>query len=109
MVLVDCIETWCNKNNIDKSALTKWEWKVDNRKVDEKIKILPNNLSVKYHKNVSQQKKPSETLISIQNEFVVTPIDKTNGNFYTLLLIKELGSDQNTTSINKTYIRMNKN
>ena len=58
---------------------------------------------------MSQQKKPPETLISIQNEFVVTPTDKTNGNVYTLLLIKELGSDQNTSSINKTYIQMNKN
>ena len=28
--------------------------------------------------------------------------------FYTLVLIKELGLDQNTTSINKTYIQVNK-
>ena len=58
-----------------------------------------------------QQKESLCTLNNPYNEFVVTPIDKANGNvaftcqqLYPLVLIKKLGLDQNTTSTNKTYI-----
>ena len=89
--LNDCIGTWCDKHCIDKSAVTEWKYKVIS-KADEKIKILPNNTSGKdVYEYVLQQKEP----INIHNEFVVTPIDKANGNvaftylrFYALVLIK---------------------
>ena len=93
--LNDCIDTWCDKHCIDKSAVTEWKYKVIS-KADEKIKILSNNTSGKdVYEYVLQQKEPLNTLINIHNEFVVTPIDKANGNvaftclrFYALVLIK---------------------
>lgn len=49
------------------------------------------------------------------NEFLVTSIDKANGNvafiwqwFYVLVLIRDFGLEQNTTSLNKNYIQVNK-
>lgn len=49
---------------------------------------------------------PLNTLKNIHNEHTVTPIYKTNRNvsficlqFYTFVLIKELGLNQNTTSL----------
>ena len=74
----------------------------------KKINALStNNASVKYHKNVLQQREPLNNSNDIHNEFVATQIDKANGIYayiclvcYGLNLIKELGLDQNTNSIN---------
>ena len=48
-------------------------------------------------------------------EFAIIPIDEANDNvaficrqFYALLLLKELGLEQNRTSINQIYIQVNK-
>ena len=53
----NCIDdTWCNKDVIYKSVLTEWKYKVIS-KVDGKIGILSTkNTSLKYYKNVFQQK-----------------------------------------------------
>ena len=37
--LNDCVDTWCNKHEIDNSILTDWKYEVI-RKFDEKIQIL---------------------------------------------------------------------
>ena len=54
-----------------------------------------------------------DTLNNIPNNFFVTPLVKVKvtcicQRFYALVLTKELGFDQNKTSINKTYIQVNK-
>ena len=67
--LNDCIDTWCSKHGINKSVLMEWKDRVIDS-VDEKIKsksVLPQNNSL-------------NTLSDIQNQFVVNPIYKGNGN-----------------------------
>ena len=49
-------------------------------KVNEKIKILLNNTSGKYYKNMLQQREPLYSLNNNNIEFVVTPVDKANGD-----------------------------
>ena len=54
-----------------------------------------------------------DTLNNIPNNFFVTPLVKVKvtcicQHFYALVLTKELGFDQNKTSINKTYVQVNK-
>ena len=79
------------------------------------MKILSNNLSGKYYKNVVQQKEPLHTLNNMRIEFVVTLINKANDNvalicqqFYVPFFVKELSLNQNATSTNETYIQVNK-
>ena len=57
---------------------------------------------------------PFYTFKNVNNEFVVTPISKANGNFaficqilHVLVLINKLGLYQNTSSTNKTYMQVN--
>ena len=59
--------------------------------------MLPNNNSVKYYKNLLEQKDPLDTLNNIRNEFVVIPTDRANGNdgfnsqrFYALFIKKRI-------------------
>ena len=54
---------------------------------------------------------PFNTLIDIDNQFVVTPVNKADRNnaficqqFYALVLIKEVGLDHNNAVTNKTCI-----
>ena len=66
----------CNKHVVDESALPEWKYKIITN-ANEKINILSTrNISVKYYKNVLQQKEQFNTLTNIHNDFVVTPIDK---------------------------------
>ena len=44
------------------------------------MKIVSNNSFGKYYKNLFQQKEPLHTLNNIRIEFVVTLINKANGN-----------------------------
>ena len=61
------------------------------------------------------QKKETLDILNDIHEYFVAPIDKTHSNvafffwqsFYALVLIKELGLDQHTTSLYKTYIQIN--
>ena len=66
---------------------------------------------MKFHNRILQQSNPLNTFNDIHSQFVVTPIDKANGNvalicqrFYALVLIKERGLVLNKTGTNKTYI-----
>ena len=112
--LSDCIDTRCNENGIDKSVLLQWKVNVI-YKVGEKMKMLSNKTSSKFHKSVLEQNNPLNILNDIHNQFVVTPIDKVNGNvaficqqFYALVLVEELGLDHNNTGTSKTYIPVHK-
>lgn len=65
-------------------------------KVNEQVISKNEKTSVKCCKNVLQQKKPSDTLNNIHNEFVAMPLEKANGDFvficqqfYTFDLIKK--------------------
>ena len=62
--LADGIDEWGNKQGVNKYIFTERNCKVI-RMVDEKIKILFNNVSIKYCKNMLHQKKPSHTIILI--------------------------------------------
>ena len=92
------------------------EWKVKViDKFDEKLKTLSYKTFLKFHKSVFQQNNPLYSLNGIQDQFVVTTVDKANGNvaficqqFDALFLIKELDSDLNNTGTNKTYIPVHK-
>ena len=69
--LTDCIDTWSSKHGVDESVLTEWKQKAI-IKIDKKINIVSNNnTSVKYYKNVFQQKEPLNNLNNIHSEFVV--------------------------------------
>ena len=46
-----------NEHGVDKFFLAEWKYKVIGNG-DEKIKILSNNIPVKYYKIVLQQKEP---------------------------------------------------
>ena len=74
-------------------------------KVDNRIKSLSSNL--KYHKvNVSLSNEEVKSCLSeLQSKYVITPIDKANGNiafickrYYALTIVKELGLDSDTGS-----------
>ena len=49
-------------------------------KVDGKIKTVTNKSTSKFRKSAFQQGNPLDSLTDIHNQFVVTPIDKDNGN-----------------------------
>ena len=77
------------------------------------MKTLSNNSSCKYYKNVLHQKGPLHTLNDICIEFVVTLINKANGNVALCsvlcsFFIKELPLNQNATSTIKTYLQVKK-
>ena len=84
-------------------------------KGNEKI-TLANKISSKFHESELLQNNLLNTLNDIHNQFVVTPIDKANGNvaficqrLYALVLIKELGFlDHNNTGTNNTHIPVHK-
>ena len=94
--LDNCISKWCNKKSLPIDILRDWKHAVL-KKVDNRIKSL--SLNLKYHKvNVSFScEEVKSCLLDLQSKYVITPIDKTNGNFaficklyYALVIVKEL-------------------
>ena len=102
--LDNCISKWCNKKGLPIDILKDWKYAVL-EKVDNRIKSLSSNL--KYHKvNVSLSNEEVKSCLSeLQSKYVITPIDKANGNiafickrYYALTIVKELGLDSDTGS-----------
>ena len=92
-----------------------WKGKIKVDKVDEKMKILCNKTSLKFHKSLNQQNSSLNILNDIQNQFVATPIDKANENvslicqqFYVLIIIKKLDLDHTNSGRNNTCIPVHK-
>ena len=84
--LTDCIKECQNKHGINnKYIFTERKYKVI-RRVAEKIKILFHNVSVKYCKNMLQQKKLRDILNHINSEFVVTMLHLFTNNVTLLSL-----------------------
>ena len=77
--LDNCISKWCNKKGLPIDILKDWKHAVL-EKVDNRIKSLSSNL--KYHKvNVSLSNEEVKSCLSeLQSKYVITPIDKANGN-----------------------------
>ena len=112
-VLNDCIDKWCNRDEVDKSVLTKWTSKFISN-IDEKTIYCLETTHLLNSIKMWLQQKETDILNDIHNEYFAAPIDKAHSNFafawqsfYALVLIKELGLDQHTTSISKTYIQIN--
>ena len=102
--LDNCISKWCNKKGLPIDILKDWKHAVL-EKVDNRIKSLSSNL--KYHKvNVSLSNEEVKSCLSeLQSKYVITPIDKANGNiafickrYYALIIVKELGLESHTGS-----------
>ena len=92
----------------------KWKGKVID-KVYEKTKTLFKKTYLNYHKSLLRKSNPLNTLNDIHIYFVVTQIDKANGNvaficqqFCALVLMKKLALGHNDTGTNKTYIPVHK-
>ena len=83
--LTDCIEEWQNKHGVNNKYIFT-ERKYNIRSVAEKIEILFHNVSVKYCKNMLQQKKLRDTLNNINSEFVVTMLHLFTNNVTLLSL-----------------------
>ena len=80
-------------------------------KVDENMKTLSSKTSSKFHMGTLQQNNPLNTFNDIHIQFVITSLEKANGDvaficdrFYAFIFMKELGLDHNNTGTNKTYI-----
>ena len=72
-------------------------------------------VSSKFFKSVLYQNNPLNNLNDIQNYFIVTSIDKANGNvaflcqrFCTFVLIKQMVADHNNTGTTEAYNSVHK-
>ena len=99
-----CIGKWCGKKGLPIDVLAEWKHTVL-EKVDSRIQSLSCNL--KRHKvNVSLSNEEVKSCLSdLQSKYVITPIDKANGNiafickrYYALTIVKELGLNSDTGS-----------
>ena len=84
-------------------------------KVGVKNKNFVQKTSSKFCQSILQKNNPLNTLSDIQNQIVVTPLNKANESvafvyqrFYAIGLTNELSLDHNNTVTNKTYITVNK-
>ena len=108
--LKDCIENWCNRKGINKVCFKEW-LSLINDKIDDKIDKLKSTYTYK-HTCLSLSSPDIKTALdSLHKDFVITPIDKANGNvavickrFYADILFKELGLGVNY--VNPTYERI---
>ena len=99
-----CIEKWCCKKALPLEILSEWKQTVL-EKVDSRIEALSSNLQ--HHKvNSSLSNEEVKSCLSVlQSKYVITPIDKANGNiafickrYYALVIMKELGLGTQTGS-----------
>ena len=99
-----CIGKWCGKKGLPIDVLAEWKHTVL-EKVDNRIQSLSSKL--KHHKvNVSLSNEEVKSCLSdLQSKYVITPIDKANGNiafickrYYALTIVKELGLNSDTGS-----------
>ena len=95
----------CNKKGLPIDTLKDWKHAVL-EKVDNRIKSLSYNL--KYQDvNISLSSEEVKSCLSdLQSKYVITPIDKANGNivfickcYYALTIVKELGLDSDTENL----------
>ena len=102
--LDNCISNWCNEKGFPIDILKDWKHAVFDM-VYNCIKSLSTNL--KYHKvNISlYDEEVKSCLKDLLSKFVITPIDKANGNiafickrYHAFTIVKELGLDSYTGS-----------
>ena len=110
----DCITKWSTKNNTNKAVLQEWKNKIFEL-VDKRIETIKgtglyNQPSI----NSLKETHIKSSLKQLQNDYILTPIDKANGNiafickrFYALTLLKELGIGPDNISTSYTYEMVN--
>ena len=108
MGLKECVEKWCNDKGVQKNAFAEW-FTVLEEKIDHKITDLLQNIIPHHNKISLSSPDVAKALEDLQNKYVITPIDKANGNiaiickrFYASILIKELDIGSNNNN-NPTY------
>ena len=110
----DCIKNWCAKKNSNKALLQEWKHKVLEL-VDERIKAINTGSGSQSFNNNLKDMHIKSSLQELQRDYIITPIDKANGNiaftckrFYALTLLKELGIEpNNNVSTSDTYNMIN--
>ena len=105
--LQDCIDKWCHKKGLPPHVLSDWRNTVLEL-VDKRILILKNTLKHQHTREVLKDEEVKSCLADLHSKFVITPIDKANGNvaficrrYYVSTIVKELGLGDN--SISNTY------
>ena len=110
MIIHDNIDTFCEKNSVNKAAFAAWE-----SSIEQTINLKIENLQPKFHNHsnaipVLQSSKKASN--EIQQKYVTMPIDKASGNIalvceriYPKVLVSELGLIQNG---NSTYSKESK-
>ena len=106
----ECINNWCSKHKINENLLQ--EWKIRTMElVDKRIQHLNKDNNDRSNNTASLKNKViGKTLEQLQEDFIITPIDKANGNiaftckrFYAQTILNELGIRQNNRSSSNTY------
>ena len=108
-----CVDKWCLGKGLPPHILSDWRNTVL-KLVDSKISDLRNTLKIHKTKEVLKDEQVKVCLANLHSNFVVTPIDKANGNvaficrrYYALTIVKELGLDNKNLS--STYCRVPNN
>ena len=96
VIIHDNIDTFCEKNSVNKAAFAAWE-----SSIEQTINLKIENLQPKFHNHsnaipVLQSSKKASN--EIQQKYVTMPIDKASGNIalvckriYAKVLVSELG------------------
>ena len=92
-----CVEKWCDKNAIHQDSMTGWLRKI-RELFKDKIEDLKSKTKIHHVKEVLKEAGAKECLKTLQEKYVIVPLDKATGNFsfvckrfYAKVLVDELG------------------
>ena len=105
----ECIKCWCLKNAIPYITFSEYFNKVKEA-VDSNVVTFSNNIKIHRVNAGLNDKSVRSSLKTLQDKFVITPIDKATGNIaiickrhYANVLVKELDFNNTNTDLDQTY------
>ena len=105
-----CIKTYCERHHLDEVILRAWRVEIV-KAIDERIQEIVPTLKVGHVLETLKDPFCRQTLLDLQERFVITPIDKATGNialickrFYAEVLVKELGLNGTGSDLSLIHI-----